>query len=64
MKYRLSEDWLATYMKGVEGQIVGIAQLLHGGDPRKLSKRCPSQLSSAGKEGYGGARRTADSRKI
>ena len=55
MKCRPSEDWLSTYMKGVEGQIVGILQLLHGGDLRKLSKCCLSQLTSAGKEGYDGA---------
>lgn len=27
----LSEDWLSTYMKGVEGQIAEIVQLLHEG---------------------------------
>lgn len=60
MKCRLSEDWLSTYTKGVEEQIVGIVQLLHGGDLRKLSKCCLSQLTSAGKEGYDGARRTVE----
>lgn len=30
-KRRLSEDWLSTYMKGVEGQIAEIVQLLHEG---------------------------------
>lgn len=63
MKCRLSEDWLSTYMKGVEGQIVGIVQLLHGGDLRKLSKCCLSRLTSAGKEGYDGARTTVEKSK-
>lgn len=63
MKYRLSEDWLSTYMKGVEGQIVGIVQLLHRGDLRKFSKCCLPQLTSAGKEGYDGTRRTVEKSK-
>lgn len=43
------------YTKGVEGQIVGIVQLLHGGDLGKLSKGRLLQLAAAGKEGHDGA---------
>lgn len=49
-------------MRGVEGQIVGIVQLLHVWDLRKLNKHCLS-LTSAGKEEYDGAWRTGGSRK-
>lgn len=49
-------------MRGVEGQIVGIVQLLRGWDLRKLNKHRLS-LTSAGKEGYDGARRTVGRRK-
>lgn len=49
-------------MRGVEGQIVGIVQLLHGWDLRELHRHCLS-LTSAGKEGYDGAQRTVGSRK-
>lgn len=60
MKCRLSEDWLPTYMERVEGQIVGIVQLLHGGHRRKLWQAAFTELTSAGEEGYGSARTTVE----
>lgn len=49
-------------MGGVEGQIAGIVQLLHGWALRKLNKHWLA-LTSAGKEGDSGAPRTVGTRK-